>query len=149
MLIKSEDINLKELKDLIRGCLSKDRSSQKKIYEIYGSAMMGLCLRYCPKQGRSGRSSARMVFYRCIKISGSSSSVDLSKAGYAGSLDQLCLAKVPESIKNDCRELPLKDQDYFLSAGTDLADRLSEKELIARIQTLPPACRMVFNLYVF
>ena len=60
-----------------------------------------------------------------------------------------CALQEYRSIKNDFREVPLRDQDYFLSAGTDLADRLSEKELIARIQTLPPACRMVFNLYVF
>jgi RNA polymerase sigma-70 factor (ECF subfamily) len=41
------------------------------------------------------------------------------------------------------------DQDHFPSSDTDLNDRLSEKELIELIQTLPPACRMVFNLYVF
>ena len=43
----------------------------------------------------------------------------------------------------------LKDEHSFLSDGTDLLDRLSEKELIRLIQTLSPAYRMVFNLYVF
>ncbi|HTR27663.1 MAG TPA: sigma-70 region 4 domain-containing protein, partial [Puia sp.] len=37
----------------------------------------------------------------------------------------------------------------FSSSREDSFDRLGEQELIRLIQTLPPAYRMVFNLYVF
>ena len=43
----------------------------------------------------------------------------------------------------------LGEEHIFLTTGDDFFDRLGEKDLIQLIQTLPPAYRMVFNLYVF
>lgn len=37
---------------------------------------------------------------------------------------------------------------HYESSSEDVLDQLSEKEIIAAIQLLPPSYRMVFNLYV-
>ena len=34
------------IEKLIAGCVKGDRESQRKIYELYYSKMMGVCLRY-------------------------------------------------------------------------------------------------------
>src|SRR5664279_6653029 len=46
MYSKEQIIPASELQSLINGCLTKDRSSQKKVYDMYGPVMMSLCLRY-------------------------------------------------------------------------------------------------------
>jgi len=46
MLTKAENISQKELQNLIKGCLIRDRSCQKQLYEFYSSTMMSLCLLY-------------------------------------------------------------------------------------------------------
>jgi RNA polymerase sigma-70 factor (ECF subfamily) len=43
----------------------------------------------------------------------------------------------------------LTEDHHFLVNDDDFFGRLDEKELIRLIQKLPPAYRMVFNLYVF
>ncbi len=47
------------------------------------------------------------------------------------------------------RVISLADYHKFLTAEYNFTERLSEKELIGLIQTLPTVYRMVFNLYVF
>jgi RNA polymerase sigma-70 factor (ECF subfamily) len=147
MFIKRKDIIVKDLKALIKGCLARDRVSQRKIYEIYGSSMMGLCLRYC-----QNREEAEEVlqdgFLKVFKNIGQFQ----FRGSFEGWLRRIMINSALQLYRNkwsDLKHVSLTDQDHFPSSDTDLNDRLSEKELIELIQTLPPACRMVFNLYVF
>jgi RNA polymerase sigma factor (sigma-70 family) len=147
LLIKRKDIIVKDLKGLIKGCLARDRVSQRKIYELYGSSMMSLCLRYC-----QNREEAEEVlqdgFLKVFKNIGQFE----FRGSFEGWLRRIMINSALQRYRNkwsDSKHVSLTDQDHFLSADTDLNDRLSEKELIELIQTLPPACRMVFNLYVF
>lgn len=146
MLVKRDDIIIKDLKDLIQGCLAKDRASQKKIYELYGSSMMGLCLRYS-----QNREEAEEVlqdgFLQMFKNIGQFE----FRGSFEGWLRRIminCALQRYRRKLNDFKLVPLTDQDIFLSKETDQVDWLTEKELIELIQKLPPAYRMVFNLYV-
>jgi RNA polymerase sigma factor (sigma-70 family) len=146
MLVKRDDIIVKDLKDLIQGCLAKDRTSQKKIYDLYGSSMMGLCMRYC-----QNREEAEEVlqdgFLQMFKNIGQFE----FRGSFEGWLRRIMINCALQRYRrkiNDFRLVPLNDHDILLSRETDQLDRLTEKELIELIQTLPPAYRMVFNLYV-
>ena len=146
MIIKREDIIVKDLNDLIQGCLARDRSSQKKIYELYGSSMMGLCLRYC-----QNREEAEEVLQDGFLLMFKNIGQFQCRGSFEGWLRRIminCALQRYRRKLNDFKLMPLNDQDIFLSKETDLVDRLTEKELIELIQTLPPAYRMVFNLYV-
>jgi RNA polymerase sigma factor (sigma-70 family) len=147
MLVKQEDIIVKDLKDLIKGCLAKDRSSQRKIYEIYGASMMGLCLRYS-KNREEAEEVLQDGFLQMFRNIGQFQ----FKGSFEGWLRRIminCALQRYRGKLNHFNIVSLSDQHDFLSAETDLIDRLSEKEMIELIQTLPPAYRMVFNLYVF
>jgi RNA polymerase sigma factor (sigma-70 family) len=147
MVFKEENIHLKDVKDLIAGCLARDRSSQKKIYEMFGPAMMGLCLRYC-----QNREEAEEVLQDGFIQMFKNIAHFQFRGSFEGWLRRIminCALQRYRGKLNYIKLVTLTDQDSYLSDETDLIDRLSEKELIERIQTLPPACRLVFNLYVF
>lgn len=38
---------MNELNNIINGCIKNDRESQKRLFEMYGSKMLGVCSRYC------------------------------------------------------------------------------------------------------
>ena len=147
MLDKREDIILKDLKDLIDGCMTRDRSSQRKMYDLFGSTMMGLCLRYCQNK-EEAEEVLQDGFLQMFKNIGQFQ----FRGSFEGWLRRIminCALQRYRGKLNHFRLVTLTDQDHFPSNDPDLNDRLSEKELIERIQTLPPACRMVFNLHVF
>ena len=147
MLTKGGNIQLKDLKHLVRGCLAKDRSSQKKIYEIYSPSMMGLCLRYC----RNREEAEEVLQDGFLQVFKNISQFQF-RGYFEGWMRRIminCALQRYRGKINDLQILPLSEQQNFIPQYTDFVDRLSEKELIQRIQTLPPACRMVFNLYVF
>ncbi len=147
MLFKRKDIIVEDLKGLIKGCLARDRSSQKKIYEMYGSAMMGLCLRYC----RSREEAEEVLqdgFLQVFKNIGQFQ----FKGSFEGWMRRIMINCALQRYRNklkDFKHVSLTELDRFQPPETDLIDRLSERELVELIQALPPACRMVFNLYVF
>jgi RNA polymerase sigma factor (sigma-70 family) len=146
MYVKREDIIVKDLKDLIKGCLARDRASQRKIYEIYGSSMMGLCLRYS-KNREEAEEILQDGFLQMFKNIGQFQ----FRGSFEGWLRRIminCALQRYRGKSNEFIIVSLTDQDNFFSNETGFLDRLSEKELIELIQTLPPACRMVFNLYV-
>jgi len=147
MLFKRKAIIVKDLKGLIKGCLARDRSSQKKIYDIYSSTMMGLCMRYC----RSKEEAEEVLqdgFLQVFK--------NIGQFGFRGSFEGWlrriminCALQRYRNTLRDFKLVSLTELTNFHPTESVLINSLSEKELIELVQALPPACRMVFNLYVF
>jgi RNA polymerase sigma factor (sigma-70 family) len=147
MFIKQQNITVKDLTKLLKGCLKKDRSSQKKIYEIYSPVMMMLCLRYSKNREEAEEvlQDGFLQMYKCI-------GQFKNKGAFEGWLRRIminCALQRYRGLSNRSTLIPLTDEHNFLTNEYDLADKLNEKELIRVIQTLSPAYRMVFNLYVF
>lgn len=132
---------------LIAGCLKKDRTSQRKIYEIYGSRMMTLCLRYSKnrEEAEEVMHDGFLQMYRCI-------SQFKNRGSFEGWLRRIMINCALQryrgkSIHDD--QVSLTEDHYLLVGDFNSDIGLNEKEMIRMIQTLPPACRLVFNLYVF
>ncbi len=55
-------------KNLIHGCLTRDRSCQKRLYEIYGPTMMPLCLLYSRNREEAEEvlQDGFIQMYKCI-----------------------------------------------------------------------------------
>lgn len=143
---KLPDIPPQELKQLVKGCLTGDPSCQRALYERYAPKMMLLCLRYArnSQEAEEILQDGFLQMYRHIdqyKFIGSFGSwlrkimINSALMHYRGKHTAF-------------RIVPLVPE-LDTSAGEDFGDRLGEQELIRLIQTLPPAYRMVFNLYVF
>jgi RNA polymerase sigma-70 factor (ECF subfamily) len=147
MVFKRNDIQVKDLKSLIKSCMARDRSSQKKIYDMYGPAMMGLCLRYCQNK-EEAEEVLQDGFLQMFRNLGQFT----FRGSFEGWLRRIminCALQRYRGKLNNFKPVSLKDQVDFPSGESDLFDHLSEKELIKLIQSLPPGYRMVFNLYVF
>lgn len=147
MLDKSSDIADHELRELIQGCLSGDRSCQRALYDRYAPGMMMLCLRYAVNNQEAEEilQDGFLQMYRHIgqyKFIGSFNSwlrkimINSALMRYRGRAAQP-------------RVVPLTPEHEVPANEEDFPDRLGELELIRLIQALPPAYRMVFNLYVF
>jgi RNA polymerase sigma-70 factor (ECF subfamily) len=147
MSANGENIPIRELQKLINGCLTRDRSCQKKIYEIYGPAMMSLCLRYSRNREEAEEvlQDGFLQMYKCI-------SQFKNNGAFEGWLRRIminCALQRYRSRMHRFNLIPLTEEQFFSFAQNDLVDKLGEKELILLIQTLPPAYRLVFNLFVF
>jgi RNA polymerase sigma factor (sigma-70 family) len=147
MVAKELNISARELQELIRGCLIKNRSCQQKIYNIYSPAMMALCLRYSKNREEAEEvlQDGFLQVYKCI-------SQFNDKGSFEGWVRKIMVNSALMRFRgkaNRYNQISLVEEQFFLNTESDLVDRTGEKELIRLIQKLPPACRMVFNLYVF
>jgi RNA polymerase sigma factor (sigma-70 family) len=139
--------HLEETRQLIKSCLAEDRNAQRDLYKLFAPKMFGVCLRYA-----KGREEAEDIMqegfvqvYKSLhnfKFSGSFEGwvrkimVHCAIAKYRGK------SKLHSVLNIEIEHITAIDNEDILS-------RLGKKELLKMVQDLPPAYRMVFNLYVF
>jgi RNA polymerase sigma factor (sigma-70 family) len=147
MIAKEQNISVRELQRLIKGCQIRNRSSQQRIYDIYGPAMMALCLRYAKNREEAEEvlQDGFLQVFRNVSQFKNNGSFE----GWIRKIMIHCALQRFRGKANRYNLVSLVEEQFFLNTESDLADRLEEKELIRLIQKLPPAGRMVFNLYVF
>jgi len=131
--------------DFISACVRKERWAQKKLYEDHYSKMMGVCLRYS-----NNREDALDILHEgFIKIfknmskyqSGTSLSAWIRRIMVNTSIDYY-----RKSIRRRTEDL---ETAYDVSSNdANVISQCSEKEILSAVQTLSPAYRTVFNLYV-
>jgi RNA polymerase sigma factor (sigma-70 family) len=147
MRSKRENIPEKELNKLIKGCSAGDRSCQKRVYDFYSPSMLILCLRYARGQEEAEETlqDGFIQMYKNIKQYRKIGPFDrwLRKI-----MINCALMRYRGKVQLHSIML-LTEAHHVLTFEDDFVDRLDEKELIRLIQKLPPAYRMVFNLYVF
>ena len=141
-----------ELKNIIEGCILAKRESQKIFYKTFYSFSMSICMRYC----NQSEDAVEIVNDGFLKIFNSLPSFQPTYENYKGSL----MAWIKKIMINTSIDRYRKDQkSHFISEITEkehlffeddesIIDRLSYKEIIAIVQRLTPAYRIVFNLFV-
>ena len=134
-----------EERDLITACINKERWAQKKLYEENYGKMMGVCLRY----SNNGDDAMDILHEGFIKVfnniekykPGTSITAWMRRIMVNTSIDFY-----RKSIRRRTEDL---DQAYHISSSNaDAISQCSEKEILTAIQSLSPAYRTVFNLYV-
>ena len=134
-----------EEQNFITACIRKERWAQKKLYEEHYSKMMGVCLRYS-----NNREDALDILHEgFIKVFKNISKYQPGTSIAAWIRRIMVNTSIDFYRKNIRRRTEDIDKAYQVSS--DDADAISlcgEKEILACIQTLSPAYRAVFNLYV-
>ncbi len=132
-------------KDFIKACVKKERWAQKKLYEDHYSKMMGVCLRYA-KNKNDALDILHEGFLKVFKnIAKYSPGTSLS-AWIRRIMVNTCIDYYRKEIRRRTEDI---EQAFQLSSNdADAISQCSEKEILAAIQTLSPAYRAVFNLYV-
>ncbi len=130
---------------VIEAAVRKEKWAQKMIYEEFFGGMMGICLRYA----RDEQEAMDILHDSFIKIF-----KNISKYSPNTSLR----AWIKRIVINNCidhyRKMARKrteDLDTAYAVQTNdptPIDNLSEQEILACIQELPPSYRTIFNMYV-
>lgn len=134
-----------EEQNLVTACIRKEKWAQKQLYEAHYSKMMGVCLRY----SNNKEDAVDILHEGFIKVfkniskyqPGTSIAAWIRRIMVNTSIDYY-----RKSIRRRTEDL---DQAYQVSSDdADAVSQCTEKEILAAVQTLSPAYRAVFNLYV-
>lgn len=134
----------KELKHLIQGCKEQHRQSQKLLYEsLYGFAM-AICLRYARNEHQASEILNDGFFKAFTNIQRYDEELPfkpwLGKIMYHAAVDYY-RAGMKWSKHEDLEKLG------HAADEASVERKLGYDDLLVIIQQLPPAYRMVFNLY--
>jgi len=137
-------VSIKE-EELIRQCIQEDQKALEAFYRMYAGKMMGICLRYA-----KNREDAEDILQEgFIKVFN-----NLIKFKKEGSLEGWVKRIMVNTALLHYRKTAKFENHVDVEAADketndlDILSRLSAKELMAQIQTLPDGYRMVFNMYV-
>ena len=141
--------NLADSHELIlRGCIAGDRSSQFKLYHLYAKKMMGVCMWYA-----NNREEAEEIlqdgFMRVFKYLDTYS----GEGSFEGWMRKVMVNAALSKYRNKSSHLSIvteyNSDEHDIVEESSFISRFDEKELVKLVQTLSPAYRLVFNLYVF
>ena len=135
---------------LIQASINGDRHSQSQLYALLVPKMFAVCLRYC-KNREEAEEILQEGFVQVFK--------SLKNFKYQGSFEgwvrKIMVNCAIQHYRSNIKMFPVISIDSITNGieeqtGTDeIMAQLGKKELLQMVQALPPAYRMVFNLYVF
>ena len=130
---------------IVEGCLQEDRKFQKLLYERYYGAMMTVCLRYS-----GSREEARDILHEgFIKVFTNLSKFE--RGTNLGAWIRRIVVNTSIDFYRKSAKLPdfsevtpnLTEPDHY-----DIIANISADEILKLVQSLSPAYRTVFNMYV-
>lgn len=136
-----------DLAILIRQCIAQSRSAQKKLYDIYAPAAYGTIKRYMNNDESVAPEILNDAFYKVL--------TKLDQYTFTGSFEgwirRIVVNTITDHLRKNLKPVAqgkeLEPGDAYVQAES--VEKLSHKELLGLIQTLPDVQRTVFNLYVF
>jgi len=132
---------------LIRGCMAGDRNCQSLLYNLYAPKMMIVCLRYA-KNREEAEETLQNGFIRVFKFIGQFK----HEGSLEGWIRKIMVNCALQKLRNNLHLRPVVSLDTRVNdqfCGNNIIEHINGKELLKLVQTLSPAYRIVFNLYVF
>lgn len=132
------------MQEIINGCIQKDRSSQYLLYKEFYAYGMGICRRYALNEFDAGdvlNDGFLKVFTHIDKYEASKP----FKTWFARIITNTAIDRYRLNLKFSNHD-DLSNHEYIGQEAAIHAD-LAYKDLLQLIQSLSPACRVVFNLY--
>jgi RNA polymerase sigma factor (sigma-70 family) len=130
--------------ELIKGCVSRDRSAQKRLYDTYSSKMYGICYRYV-RDPAEAEDILIVAFTRIFEKINQFK----SEGSFEGWIRRIIVNEALTHIRRN-RSMYLETDLDQVDREPDydkLQDHLEEEDLLKMIQQLPAGYRIVFNLY--
>jgi RNA polymerase sigma factor (sigma-70 family) len=136
-----------ELSMLIAECIAQSRTAQKKLYDLYSPAAYGIIKRYMYGNDTGSQEVLNDAFYKIFS--------KLDQYSFQGAFEgwirriviNTLMDHLRKNIKNDHSYKEVQHDDAYVNS--DSVEKMSYKELLALIQSLPVLQRAVFNLFVF
>ena len=145
MLVTQTDI-LEPSNQLLQGCINGDRVSQNRLYQLFAPKMFAVCLRYSKK-----REEAEEIVQEGFMQAFKSLKNFRHEGSFEGWMRRIMVNCALARYRNKIHLSPVVELTNNLSEviNPDVVSDISAKELLALVQTLPAAYRLVFNLHVF
>ena len=148
MSLRETNQHLEESQQLIKGCISGDRASQEKLYNLFARKMMGVCLWYARNREEAEeilQDGFMRVFTYMHKFTGEGS--------FEGWIRKIMVNAALFKYRNKSQlravvEYNADVHDTGTEENHSVLAMLDAKDLVKLVQTLPPGYRMVFNLHV-
>jgi len=135
----------KELVRLINRCQRGDRKSQNELHQKFYGFAMGVVIRYTHTREEAieiVNDGFLKVLTRLNKYS--------RQLSFWGWVRKIMVNTAIDAYRKTAKDPPFVELSYAKDEGFNpsILEQISEQELIAAIQQLPPSYRVVFNLYV-
>ena len=136
-----------ELRALIKDCIAQSRSAQKKLYDLYAPGAFGVIKRYMYNNDAIAQELLNDCFYKIFtKLEQYS-----FEGAFEGWIRRIVVNTVTDhlrkNIKDDQAHKEVQPEDVYINS--DSLEKISHKELLKTINTLPDVQRTIFNLFVF
>jgi len=133
---------------LVKGCLHKNETAQKAVFDLYASKMLGVCQRYARNHADAEdilQDAFIKVFDKIKQFKGEGSFEGwIRKIVVNTALKKYSLIRYDKEITSH----ESVDADQYYTTEPAAYSHLTEKELLVLINNLPDGYRLVFNLYV-
>lgn len=132
------------VKEIISGCIRKDRASQHLLYKEFYSYCMGICKRY----SISDFEAADVLNNGFLKIFNNIDKYDPAKPIKAW-ISKIIVNTAIDHYRTNLRFNTYDDISEYEHQGTAAVvyEQIAYKELLMLVQSLSPSYRVVFNMY--
>jgi RNA polymerase sigma factor (sigma-70 family) len=143
----NDDTNY-QIEQLIEACISGDRQSQGRLYNLFSQRMFTVCLRYATsrEEAEDILQEGFITVFECMNQY-------RHKGSFEGWIRKIILNCALQRYRNKKKLRPVVDINATIinqhAANDEIISAIGAKELLVMVQQLPPTYRMVFNLYVF
>ncbi len=131
--------------NFIRACIQKERWAQKQLYETYYSKMLGVCLRYANDPDEA-KDILHEGFIKVFRHLGKYQPGTSLNAWIKRIMVNTCIDYYRKMSRR--RTEDMENAAHKISTAPDANSICGEKEILKAVQSLSPAYRAVFNLYV-
>lgn len=144
-LIEHLLLDLEDLKDIIKKCVSGNVRAQEKLYRMFAPKMFGVCLRYS-KDRTEAEDNLQDGFVKVFS--------NIKKFRHEGSFEgwvrRIMVNVSLSKFRKQHVLYPVEDVSQYetTSFSEEILTKIAAEDLIGLIQQLPPRYRMVFNLFV-
>lgn len=133
-----------ELNELLQGCISHDRKSQKMLYKAFYGFAMAICLRYAGNRD----DAAEVMNQGFMKVFTKIETFDATKP-FKAWLGRIMMNVSIDHYRSNLKVAYAEDLENadHINDGTITDSNLNYQDLLAMVQQLPQAYRTVFNLF--
>lgn len=142
-----------ELNDLIRNCIRGNASAQERLYRHLYGTMMAVCLRYT----RDREQAQDILQDGFIKVFASMSRFSF-EGSFEGWVRRIMVNTAIDFFRKKKTDFVLLGENSSVEDFAEVVDEADEEErmydftpedIVKAMQSLTPAYRTIFNLYVF
>ncbi len=138
------DLRHKE-EHFIDACIRKEKWAQKQLYEMYYSKMLSVCQRYS-KDADEAKDILHEGFIKIFKHIGKYQAGTSLNAWVKRIMVNTCIDYYRKISRR--RTESMDTATHKISSAPDAVSICSEQDIMKAVQSLSPAYRAVFNLYV-